>query len=254
MTERLTARTLAASGIAHGFFTRRGGVSRGVYRSLNVGRGSGDDPAHVAANRARACAMLDAAALVTPYQVHGADVHVLDAATDPGAAPPRADAVVTTRRGIAVGVVTADCVPVLLADPGSGVIAAAHAGWRGALAGICAATIAAMERRGARRMRIRAAIGPAIAQASYEVGAEVRDSFLAAFPEARRFFRQAGSGRHLFDLVGLVAARLAAAGIDMVEVLAGDTYADAERFFSYRRSTHLGETDYGRQLSAIALI
>ncbi len=254
MTERLTARVLVAGGIAHGFFTRRGGVSTDVYRSLNVGRGSGDDPAHVAANRTRACAVLGAAALVTPYQVHGSDVLVLDDAADPDAAPARADAVVTARRGIAVGVVTADCVPVLLADAGAGVVAAAHAGWRGALAGICAATIAAMERCGARRTHVRAAIGPAIAQDSYEVGAELRSAFLAALPEARRFFREGESGHYLFDLVGLVADRLAASGVGAVEVLACDTYADSDRFFSYRRSTHLGARDYGRQLSAIALL
>ncbi len=254
MTEGLEAEALVATGLAHGFFTRRGGVSRGVYRSLNVGLGSGDDPAHVAENRARAMRALGADALATPYQVHGAAVHVLTERADETAPPPRADAMVTTRRGIAIGVVTADCVPVLLADAGAGVIAAAHAGWRGALAGICSATVSAMEGLGARRARIRAAIGPAIAQGSYEVGPEVRDAFLAALPPASRFFATAEGGRYLFDLPGLVASRLAALGLDAIETLACDTYAGADRFFSYRRSTHRGETDYGRQLSAIALI
>ncbi|RMD88464.1 MAG: peptidoglycan editing factor PgeF [Alphaproteobacteria bacterium] len=251
MTERLTAAILAQPGVVHGFFTRRGGVSKGIYASLNVGRGSGDHAAHVAENRERARRSLGAERLVTPYQVHGAHVHVLDEAEDAASNPPRADALVTTRRGVAIGVVTADCVPVLLVDAAAGVIAAVHAGWRGAIAGIATAAVTAMQRLGADTSRIRAAIGPAIAQASYEVGAEVRDAFLAARPGADRFFIGGRTERFQLDLPGFVAEELAAAGLSMIEDLDCDTCADRERFFSYRRSSRLGEPDYGRQLSAI---
>ncbi|MFQ5348501.1 MAG: peptidoglycan editing factor PgeF [Rhodothalassiaceae bacterium] len=251
MAERLTAPILAQPGVAHGFFTRRGGVSEGLYASLNVGRGSGDDATHVAENRERARRALGAARLVTPYQVHAAQVHVLDGPEDAGSDLPHADALVTTRRGVAIGVVTADCVPILLVDAAAGVIAAVHAGWRGAVAGIATATVAAMRRLGADTSRIRAAIGPAIAQTSYEVGAEVRNAFLAARPGADRFFIAGRKDRFQLDLPGFVAAELASAGLAMIEDLGCDTCADRERFFSYRRSSRLGEPDYGRQLSAI---
>lgn len=241
-------------GIRHGFFGRKGGVSSGIYESLNMGRGSGDDPPSVAANRAAALACLGGARLFTPYQVHGTDVWSVDWQSD-SEAPPRADVVVTRTPGIMIGIVTADCGPVLLADAHQGVIAACHAGWRGAMDGVIETAIGAMESLGARRRRIQAALGPMIAQKSYEVGAEVRAAFLAKHPDAGRFFaagRQAG--KYQFDLDGAILDRLAQAGIGACESLGRDSYAEADRFYSYRRTTHRGESDYGRQLSAILLM
>lgn len=251
MVERLLAKTLDIPDISHGFFTRRGGVSGGMYAALNVGRGSDDDAAHVAENRERVRRLLGAASLCTPYQVHGARAVRAGLEFD-AARPPEADALVTDIPGVAVGVVTADCVPVLLADPEAGVVAAAHAGWRGTLAGVVESTLTLMETLGARRNAIRAAVGPAIAQDSYEVGEELRDAFLAGSPgDAARFRSGARPGKFLFDLPGTVAARLAAAGVSADLSCARDTLADEARFFSYRRTTQRGEPDYGRQMSAI---
>jgi hypothetical protein len=252
----LSAKSLTGLGrIRHAFFTREGGVSEGIYASLNGGVGSNDDGAHVAENRARMAAALGVApaALATPYQIHSADVVV---AEEPWTheARPRADAVVTRVPGLAIGVSTADCGPVLLADGAAGVIGAAHAGWRGALSGVTDAAIAAMERLGAERSRIVAALGPMIRQPSYEVGAELVDRFVAADADNARFFRPAARpGHSLFDLPGYIAARLARAGIRQIDDLGACTYADPQRFFSFRRTTHRGEPDYGRHVNAIAL-
>lgn len=255
--ERLIAPALGAlPGVRHGFFTRRGGVSTGPYASLNTGTGSDDDRAAVLENRARVAAVLGAPPthLLTPTQVHGTKVVVATLPWAPGGGP-EADAVVADRPGLAVGIGTADCAPVLFADHKAGVVAAAHAGWRGALEGVLEATVAAMEQLGARRYRIVAAIGPAIAQPSYEVGPEFREQFLTADPENDRFFRPADRPGHaLFDLPAYVAARLATRGLAAVEDLRLDTYADPARFFSHRRGTHAGAPDYGRMVSAIALV
>ena len=250
------ATSLAAlAGIRHAFFTREGGVSDGIYATLNAGVGSRDDQEHVAENRARMAAALGVApdALLTPYQIHSANVVVAEAPWTP-ATRPRADAVVTRTPGLAIGVSTADCGPVLLADPDARVIGAAHAGWRGALAGVTDAAIAAMERLGARRERIMAAIGPLIRQPSYEVGAELLEDFLAADGANARFFRPSAQlGHFMFDLPGYIAARLARAGIGAIEDLGACTYAEEQRFFSFRRTTHRGEPDYGRHVNAIVL-
>ncbi|MCW5697600.1 MAG: peptidoglycan editing factor PgeF [Bauldia sp.] len=254
--ERIEAPALAAlPGIAHGFFTRRGGVSTGAYASLNCALLSGDDRAAVLENRARVAAALgvDPARLISPRQVHGTGVAVASTPWPPGEGAD-ADAVVTTERGLAIGVGTADCAPVLLADEAAGVIGAAHAGWRGAADGVLAATVEAMERLGAARKHIRAAIGPTIAQDSYEVGPDLLDRFAALDPGAARWFRPSpNAGRHLFDLPGFLFDRLCGMGLGGVENLRLDTYADAGRFFSHRRGTHAGAPDYGRMISAIAL-
>jgi len=245
----------ALDGIRHAFFTREGGVSEGIYASLNGGVGSNDDRAHVAENRARMAAALGVApdALVTPYQIHSADVVVAQAPWAPDARP-RADAMVTRVPGLAIGVSTADCGPVLLADPAARVIGAAHAGWRGALAGVTDAAIAAMERLGAARPRIVAAIGPMIRQPNYEVGPELVAQFVAADAANDRFFQPAArTGHAMFDLAGYVAARLTAAGIARVDDLGRCTYAEPALFYSFRRTTHRGEPDYGRHINAIAL-
>jgi hypothetical protein len=250
------AQSLAAlAGIRHAFFTREGGVSDGIYATLNAGVGSRDDQEHVAENRARMAAALGVApdALLTPYQIHSANVVVADTPWTP-ATRPRADAVVTRTRGLAIGVSTADCGPVLLADPDARVIGAAHAGWRGAVAGVTDAAIAAMEELGARRARIVAAIGPLIRQPSYEVGAELVENFRQADAANARFFQpSARPGHFMFDLPGYVAARLARAGIGAIEDLGACTYADPQHFFSFRRTTHRGEPDYGRHVNAIVL-
>jgi hypothetical protein len=230
-------------------------VSKGIYASLNAGVGSNDDRADVAENRARMAGALGVApeAFLTPYQIHSADVVVAEAPWT-HETRPRGDAVVTRVPGLAIGVSTADCGPVLLADREARVIGAAHAGWRGALAGVTDAAIAAMERLGARRARIVAAIGPLIRQPNYEVGAELVDNFLAADATNARFFKPSPQpGRAMFDLPGYVAARLARAGIETVEDLDVCTYANPQRFFSFRRTTHRGESDYGRHVNAIVL-
>jgi len=250
----ITLPALAAPDIAHGFFTREGGVSTGIYASLNCGGGSGDDRDRVAENRARAAAMLGVArdALATNHQVHG--VAVTTVARPVAGAPARADALVTKERGVALGILTADCVPVLFADPGAGIIGAAHAGWRGALRGVLEATVRAMTALGADPMRIRAGLGPGIAAASYEVGPEFPAPFLAQDPGNARFFAAAANARFRFDLPLYVRARLMALGLAAVAATGGDTAADAQRFFSYRRACLRGEPDYGRLLSAIALL
>jgi YfiH family protein len=245
------------SGVRHGFFTRQGGVSTGIYASLNCGAGSHDEPASVAENRSRASAGLDlpVTALTTLYQVHGDEVLTLDAPLPADAPRPKADGMVSTMPGIALGILAADCVPVLLADAQARVIGACHAGWRGALGGITDATLRAMRRLGAAPLRITAAIGPSIRQASYEVGAEFPGPFLAADAANARFFRPGAKDGHFqFDLPGYVAARLALAGIAVIDDLARDTQSEPEHFFSYRRTTLAREADYGRQLSAIALL
>jgi hypothetical protein len=244
-------RAPALDGVAHGFLGRRGGISTGAMAGLNVGLGSNDDPEAVAENRARATgAVLPGASLVTCYQIHSADVVTV---TSCPAERPRGDALVTDRPGLALGILTADCAPVLLADRAAGIVGAAHAGWKGALAGVTDATVAAMEALGADRTRIVAAIGPCIARASYEVD----DGFVTRFAQDdaanERFFAPARDGHHRFDLEAYVAHRLAAAGIRRFDALGLDTYADEARFFSYRRATHRGEPSYGRQIAIIGL-
>jgi polyphenol oxidase len=241
-------------GIRHGFFTRQGGVSSGIYATLNCGLGSDDDPAHVAINRAHCADMLGVApaGLVTAYQVHGTAVAEVTAPWAPGEGP-KADAMVTTRRGVALGILTADCTPILLADREAGVIGAAHAGWKGAKAGVADTVVAAMIRLGAKAGNIVAAIGPVIGPASYEVGPEFRQGFLDDDPGAAVFFHDGPRGRPHFDLPGFVMHRLAMLNLGGIDRIDADTCADADRFFSYRRSCLTGEPDYGRQLSAIAL-
>ncbi len=244
-----------SAGIRHGFFDRRGGVSTGIHASLNCGLGSDDDPDHVRENRRRVAAALGVAPgdLLTAYQIHSATAMAVTAPW-PEDARPRADGLATDRRGLALGVLSADCAPVLLADAEAGVVGAAHAGWRGALAGVTDAVIAVMETLGARRQRIRAAVGPCISQACYEVGAELRQAFLDVAPDNDALFAPSTRADHFrFDLEGYVAQRLARADIAMVERLGRCTYADEDAFFSFRRATHRGECDYGRSLSAIAL-
>jgi YfiH family protein len=245
-------RAAALNGVAHGFLGRRGGASTGLYAGLNVGLGSDDDVAAVAENRRRAAdAVAPGAVLVTPHQVHSADVVTVTAPWRDDARP-HGDAVVTDRPGLLLGIVTADCAPVLLADAQAGVVGAAHAGWKGAIGGVTDATVAAMEALGARRERIAAAIGPCIARASYEVNDGFRRRFADADPANDRFFADAHAGHAQFDLEAYVAHRLAAAGIGRVEMLGLDTYVDEGRFFSFRRATHRGEPGYGRQISMIA--
>ena len=247
--EVITAPTLV--GVAHGFLGRTGGVSRGVHAGLNVGIGSDDDAAAVAENRDRATvAVLPGATLVTPYQIHSAECITVRAPFDDR---PRGDALVTDRPGLALGILTADCAPVLLADREAGVVGAAHAGWKGAFGGVTDSTLLAMEALGAKRERIAAAIGPCIARASYEVDAAFAQRFEADDPANERFFAEGRDGHFQFDLEAYVAHRLAAAGVTRVAMLGLDTYADEARFFSFRRATHRGEPDYGRQISIIGL-
>jgi polyphenol oxidase len=244
-----------AAGIRHAFFTREGGVSAGLYSSLNCGFGSGDAAEKVAENRARAMAALDLAPdrLVTCHQVHSPDV-VTVAAPWRREDNPRADALVTNCRGIALGILTADCVPVLFADADAGVIGAAHAGWKGALGGVVAATVAAMARLGAAPGRMRAAIGPCIAQRSYEVGPEFPAPFLAEDSGNGDFFAPARrAGHFMFDIAGYVERRLIAAGVGAIQRAPCDTVAEETRFFSYRRACLKGEKDFGNGLSAIVL-
>ncbi len=248
----LEAENLKRAGVSHGFFTRQGGVSEGIYGSLNCGFGSADDHDRVAENRARVTkALPPAEALVTMYQVHSPDVARVEDPWTPEAAP-KADAMVTDRSGVALGVLTADCAPVLLADPEARVIGAAHAGWRGAVGGVVGAVVAAMTELGAAPARIHAAVGPTIGPASYEVGDDVRASFLAADPGNAVHFKVSGD-RWLLDLPGYVRRQLEAAGVGGPMVLSRDTLSDEAAFFSYRRTCKRGETDYGRQVSAIVL-
>ena len=252
----LQAESLSAlAGVRHGFFTRAGGVSEGLYASLNAGIGSHDAPENVAENRARMAAALGVAPaqFVSCYQIHSPTVIVAERPWTRENSP-RADALVTRMPGLAIGVTTADCGPVLFADGEAGVIGAAHAGWKGALTGVLEATIDAMEKLGAARARIAAAIGPLIRQPNYEVGAEFVDRFMAAGAANEKFFKPASRAQHaMFDLPGFIKSRLEGAEIQSVEDLGLCTYADPARFFSYRRTTHRGEPDYGRHVNAIAL-
>ena len=251
----VTAPTLALAGVRHAFFTRHGGVSDGLYATLNGGLGSHDNTASITENRARMAQALGVAphALLTSYQTHSADVAIVNVPWS-GNARPRADAIVTHAPGLAVGVTTADCGPILLADPVARVIGAAHAGWRGALTGIVEATVGAMKGLGARPERLVAALGPMIRQHNYEVGPDLIARFGAEDAASERFFAAAARDGHaLFDLAGYIRGRLSRAGVRQVEDLALCTYGDAAQFFSFRRSTHKGESDYGRHVSAIAL-
>ena len=258
----LRAKSIEQPGIAHGFFGRTGGVSQGIYASLNCGPGSGDDRAHVIENRARVSAALaSGAALVTLGQIHSANVIAVKAPWRIGTTHeedklhvPLGDAMVTDVPGIALGILTADCAPLLFADAKARVIGAAHAGWKGALAGVSDAAIAAMEALGAQRSRIAAAIGPCISQENYEVGPEFLARFVAADPANARFFVPSEKpDHHRFNLEAYVAHRLSRADIATIEPLAACTYARNADFFSFRRTTHRGESDYGREISAIVL-
>ncbi len=243
----------ALPGIRHGFFGRQGGVSTGIYDSLNCGPGSNDEAGAVRENRRRVAAALGAGDLLSLHQVHGPEVIVVRDSWEAGARP-RCDAMVTDRPGLALGTLAADCGPILFADPDAQIIGAAHAGWRGAVSGVADATVAAMEKLGARRDRIRAVLGPTIAQASYEVGAEFPAPFLAQDAAYARFFAPgARPGKFQFDLPGYIVARLGGLGLAAAAWIGRDTCADAATYFSYRRTTLNGGGDYGRNVSAIAL-
>lgn len=247
-------RAAALENVPHGFLGREGGISAGILSGLNVGLGSGDDRTAIAENRRRAVqAVLPGAALATLHQIHSPEA-VAVTAPFPDDARPHADALVTDRPGLLLGILTADCAPVLFADEGAGVVGAAHAGWKGAITGVTDATIDAMEALGADRSRIVAAVGPCIARPSYEVDEGFFRRFAEADPENERFFSAgARADRHQFDLEAYVASRLAAAGIGRIELMGLDTYVDERRFYSFRRATHRREPDYGRQISLIGL-
>lgn len=248
--EILTSETL--SPVRHGFFTRRGGASSGVFAGLNCGSGSSDQTEIVSINRARAAEALDVAPdrLTGVHQIHSADVAIVDA---PSKVPPRADGIVTKTPDLAISVLTADCQPVLFADEKAGVVGAAHAGWRGALDGVLEATIDAMLSLGATRDGIAAVIGPTISQSAYEVGPEFFDTFMVEDESYARFFAGGTDDRMHFDLPAFGLYRLRSAGIGSAEWTRHCTYADPERFYSYRRTTHAKEADYGRQIAAIRL-
>jgi polyphenol oxidase len=244
----------AVPGLRHAFFSRDGGVSDGIYAGLNGGIGSNDDPANVAENRRRMAEQMGVAPerFLTVFQVHSPDVAVASAPWDT-ASRPRADAIVTRTEGLAIGVTAADCGPILFVDPGARVIGAAHAGWKGALTGIVESTVEAMETLGADRANVVAAIGPLIRQPSYEVGNEFVERFMATDAENALFFVPAArEGHAMFDLAGFIRKRLENAGVLVIDDIGVDTYSD-ERFFSYRRSVHRKEPDYGRHVHAIAL-
>jgi YfiH family protein len=246
-------RAAALGNIPHGFLGRRGGVSEGVCAGLNVGLGSGDDRAAIQANRDRAvAAVAPGARLVTVHQIHSG-IAIPVTGPWPDDHRPQADALVTDRPGLVLGILTADCTPVLFADAAAGVVGAAHAGWKGAIGGVVEATIAEMEKLGAARDRIAAAVGPTIARKSYEVDEGFLRRFAEQDPENERFFSQGREGHHQFDLEGYVVARLADAGLARIEALGEDTYSQPDRFYSFRRATHRSEPDYGRQISLIAL-
>jgi len=249
----ISARELDLPNIAHGFFTREGGFSSGIFASMNVGLGSGDDIEMVKKNRAKAALALGVAAdhLVSAYQVHGNDVAVV---TGPLAERPKVDGLVTNTPGVALGILTADCGPLLFADSEAGVIGAAHAGWKGALFGVWQTTLEAMERLGAKRERIVVVLGPTISQKAYEVGPEFPAPFLEGDKRYAEYFISSVKERHyMFDLPRFLVDRISALGVSNVVDLGLCTYSDAQRFFSYRRATHMHEKDYGRLLSAIAL-
>ena len=242
-----------ASGIAHGFFSRSGGISTGLYRGLNTGLGSNDDRAAVTENRTRVAGWFGASPdrLVTVHQIHSPDVHVANSTNR--TERPQADAIVTNEPGLVIGILTADCGPVLFADPEGKVIGAAHAGWKGAYSGVLENTVTAMESLGARRGRITAVLGPSISGRQYEVGPEFHARFVEARADDNRYFSPSSRpGHFLFDLQGLTVDRLREAGIN-ASMTGHCTYVDEDLFFSYRRTTHRGEPDYGRQISAIAI-
>ena len=244
----------AIPGLRHAFFTREGGVSGGIYASLNGGIGSNDDPANVAENRRRMAQQMGVTSehFLTLFQTHSPDAVVASGPWE-NASRPRADAIVTRTEGLSIGVTAADCGPILFVDPNARVIGAAHAGWKGALTGVLESTVAAMEKLGAERSGIVAAIGPLIRQHSYEVGSEFVERFIAADAENALFFIPSRRESHaMFDLAGFIRMRLENAGVLMIDDLGVDTYAD-ERCFSYRRSVHRKEPDYGRHVHAIAL-
>lgn len=246
-------RAAALEGVPHGFLGRRGGVSQGVCAGLNVGLGSDDDPAAVQTNRRLAVEAVAAGAhLVTLHQVHSPTALAV-IAPFPDDARPHADALVTDRPELVLGILTADCTPVLFADRKTGVVGAAHAGWKGAIGGVVAATVEAMESLGAERTNIVAAVGPTIARKSYEVDEAFFRRFAEAADENERFFSAGREGHYQFDLEGYVVSRLAEAGLSRIEALGLDTYSNPDLFYSYRRATHGGEPDYGRQISLIAL-
>jgi len=252
----ITASSLSGlTGIRHAFFTRDGGVSSGIYATLNAGIASKDDAAHVTENRARMAKTLGVAPenFVTAYQIHSPDVVIAEKPWD-ASTRPRADAIVTRVPGLAIGVSTADCGPVLFADADARVLGAAHAGWRGALGGVLETTLDEMEKLGARRDNIVTALGPMIRQSNYEISGEFFRNFCQADPDNKRFFKSGARADHfMFDLPGYIAARLQQAGIRAIEDCGLCTYAEPERFYSYRRSQHRGEPDYGRHVNAIVL-
>jgi len=252
----IRAPLLEAPGVAHAFFTCAGGVSSGVYQSLNGGVGSHDDPAAVVENKRRMAMTLGVASthFLVPYQIHSADALIVEKPLE-ASDRPRVDALVTRTRGLALGVTGADCGIALFSDAQAGVIAAAHAGWKGALTGVLEATLDRMEECGAKRGNIRVVLGPTIGKASYEVGEEFVARFVAADAGYREFFTSAQRAGHaMFDLPGFIGARLRRAGVGAFVDLALDTYADEARFFSFRRTTHRKEADYGRLIAAIALV
>jgi len=252
----LLAASFADAGVMHGFFGRAGGVSTGIYASLNTGLGTDDDPGRVRENRARCAKVLgvDASRLMTVHQVHSADVVIVREPWDI-ADRPKADATVTDRPGIALGVLAADCMPVLFVDLEARIIGAAHAGWRGALSGVLEATVAAMERLGARPSRIRAALGPCLRQDNFEVGLDLLAEFERPFPASRRFFAPGvAPDKRQLDLAGFARWRLSECGVDALEDLDACTLDRPQDHFSYRASRRAGEGDYGRNLSAIALV
>ena len=258
MAEFLISSSLNNAGacVRHGFFTRRGGVSQGIYASLNTGLGSRDDPDHVRENRRRATAALGAVRLATPHQRH-TDICATITSGDawPFDSPPVADAIATNVPGLMVAVNTADCGPILFADADAGVVAAAHAGWRGAIGGVLENTLDAMEKLGAQRQRITAAIGPCITQAAYEVGPEFPEPFLEQDEDNQcHFTPSTREGHWMFDLPGYIAARLRRAGLEDIDTLGRCTHGEEELFFSWRRTWQRGEKDYGRQLSGIVIM
>ncbi len=254
MTEPIHSEVLHMKNIAHGFFTRQGGVSQGLYASMNGGIGSTDDAEAVAENCRRMAAHLGVTHLLVPFQIHSPDAMIVEKAFAPEERP-RCDALVTRARGMALGVTGADCGILLFADEGAQVIGAAHAGWKGALDGILESTLASMERLGATRKEIKAALGPTIGQKSYEVGPEFFDRFVSEDRDYARFFAPSSRDkRFMFDLPGFIAFRLERARVGHFEDLGLDTYADEARFFSYRRSVHRKEADYGKLVAALALV
>lgn len=244
---------LTSPGVTHGFFSRNGGVSKGPYKSLNVGRGSNDNPENIETNRTRVAEALgtNTTHLLSLWQCHSRDVLIVNAPL--GDTRPKADGLVTKTKGLALSALAADCGPILLSDPKAGVIGACHAGWRGALSGISDATIDAMETIGAKREQIRGVLGPCISQDNYEVGSDFRDTFVAENESYDRFFKLGPAGKPHFDLKRFILMRLRHAGLSLIDALPDCTYGAPEQYFSYRYNTHQGVSDYGRNISAIML-